>query len=353
MRCQNVKLFLREPLAQINRLDKMLHIGNLKLKNCLIMAPMAGITNLPFRRIAKRLGAGLVTTEMVSAMGLVMGKKKTHAYLTSHPDEMPLAVQLFGSEPEVMAAAAQIVVDAGAHLIDINMGCPAKKVVKTGAGGALLRNPKRIKAVLSAVRGVCPVPLTVKIRTGWSPTQADAEEIALLAEDCGADAVTVHPRFVTQGFSGQAAWPIISKVKKRVKIPVIGNGDVSSPALAKKMKEQTKCDGVMIGRAAVGNPWIFKHILELENGHQIRQPPLSERRSIVLEHFRLLSLLMGESRAAKNMRGLLLSYTKGLPLSRRFRSNFTSINDIGTLISALDHYFSALEDQFSLEDTRT
>ena len=331
----------------------MLHIGNLKLKNCLIMAPMAGITNLPFRRIAKRLGAGLVTTEMVSAMGLVRGKKKTHAYLTSHPDEMPLAVQLFGSEPDVMAAAAQIVVDAGAHLIDINMGCPARKVVKTGAGGALLRNLHNIEEIISSVRKVCSVPLTVKIRTGWSPTHASAHEIALLAEDCGADAVTVHPRFVTQGFSGHADWTIISKVKERVKIPVIGNGDVTNPLLGAKMKAQTGCDGVMIGRAAVGNPWIFKQILALENGLSVQPPSLDERRALILEHFRHLSMEIGENRAAKNMRGLLLSYTKGLPLSRRFRGNFTSINDIGTLISALDHYFSALEDQFSLEDTKT
>ncbi len=309
------------------------------------MAPMSGITNLPFRLIVKRLGAGLVTTEMISAMGLALGKKKTFDYLKSHPDEGPLAVQLFGSTPGPMAAAAEIAVEAGADIVDINMGCPARKVVKTGAGGALLRAPQNAKEIVSAVRRVCPVPLTVKIRTGWSPNQPVASEISRLIEDCGADAITVHPRFVTQGFTGNADWAIISKVKELLKIPVIGNGDVSNPSLAIKMKTQTGCDGVMIGRGAVGNPWIFKQILELENGLAVRQPPLPERRALIIEHFRLLSLLMGENRAAKNMRGLLLQYTKGLPQSRRFRETFTSIKDIDTLISALDHYFASLKER--------
>jgi len=332
----------------------MLKIGNLKLKNGLIMAPMSGTTNLPFRLIVKRQGAGLVTSEMVSAMGLVLGKKKTLDYLKSHPAESPLAIQLFGSKADIMAAAAEIAVEAGAAILDLNMGCPAKKVVKTGAGGALLRDLQKIKEIISSVRKTCPVPLTVKIRTGWSHTQGTptAEEIALLAEDCGADAVTVHPRFVSQGFSGHADWTIISKVKERLHIPVIGNGDVLTPVLAKKMKDQTCCDGVMIGRAAVENPWIVRQILEMERGEAVQQPSLTERRAVILEHFRLLSLLKGEIRAAKNMRGLLLAYTKGLPHSRRFRSTFTSINDIETLVSALDLYFAALEDRLLPEDKK-
>jgi nifR3 family TIM-barrel protein len=290
---------------------------------------------------------------MVSAMGLVLGKKKTHDYLKSHPAEKPLAIQIFGSKADIMAAAAEIAVEAGAAIIDLNMGCPAKKVVKTGAGGALLRDLQKIKEIVSSVRKTCPVPLTVKIRTGWSPTEGTAaEEIALLAEDCGADAVTVHPRFVSQGFSGHADWTIISKVKGRLSIPVIGNGDIVNPVLAKKIKHQTCCDGVMIGRAAVENPWIFKQILAFERGEAVRQPLLNERRAVILEHFRLLSLLKGEIRAAKNMRGLLLAYTKGLPHSRRFRSTFTSINDIETLISALDRYFSALENRLIPEDKK-
>jgi len=329
----------------------MLQIGNLKLQNGLIMAPMSGITNLPFRLIVKKLGAGLVTSEMISAMGLVMGKKKTCEYLKSHPAESPLAVQIFGSRPDVMAAAAEIAVDAGAGILDLNMGCPAKKVLKTGAGGALLRDVQNIREIVTSVRKRCPIPLTVKIRTGWSSTQAAAGEIALLLEDCGADAVTVHPRFVTQGFSGHADWKVISEVKERVKIPVIGNGDITSPELARKMKDETGCDGVMIGRAAVGNPWIFKQILEMESGKALSRTPLLERRALIQEHFRLLAFQKGEISAAKKMRGLLLAYTKGLPGSRHFRSTFTGITDLVTLTSALESYFSTLEERWPLEDT--
>jgi len=316
------------------------------------MAPLAGITNLPFRRIVKQLGPGLVTTEMVSAMGLAMGGEKTLRFLKSHPDEKPLSIQIFGARPEAMATAAKIAVDAGADIVDINMGCPARKVVKTGAGGALLRNLHTIEEILSEVRKSCSVPMTVKIRSGWSPNHATSVDIALLAQNCGADAVTVHPRFVTQGFSGHADWTIIAKVKEKLNIPVIGNGDVTTPHLALEMKARTGCDGVMIGRAAVGNPWIFKQILALENGLSVHQPTLSERRELILEHFRYLSTEIGEDRAAKNMRGLLLSYTKGLPRSKHFRNTFTSISDIDTLISALDTYFSSLE-PLVLEETGT
>jgi tRNA-dihydrouridine synthase B len=323
----------------------MLQIGTLKLKNWLILAPMAGITSLPFRLIVKKMGAALVTTEMISAEGLIRGQKTTLRYLKSHPDEKPLSVQIFGSDPEIMARAAEIGVQAGTDIVDINMGCPVKKVFKTGAGGALLCSPLRIKEVVSAVRQSCQVPVTVKIRAGWSADKSVAVETARLIEDCGADAITIHPRFVKQGFSGKADWNIIADVKAQLKIPVIGNGDVITPSLAIQMKGQTGCDGVMIGRAAIGNPWIFEQILDMEGGHAIRQPGLRERRTVIMEHFRLLSVSIGEYRAAKTMRGLLLWYTKGLPHSSRFRGLITRIKDWSTLISALDQYFSTLEDE--------
>jgi len=322
----------------------MLQIGALELENWLVMAPMAGITNLPFRLTVKGLGAGLVTTEMISAMGLTGGKQKTFGYLKSHPAEKPLAAQLFGSRSDVIARAAQMVVESGADIVDINMGCPAKKVVRTGAGASLLRDVKKVAEIVTAVRSRCPVPLTAKIRAGWSPDQTVAREIAHVIEDCGADAITIHPRFASQGFSGHADWALIGEVKDRARIPVIGNGDVLKPSHALKMKTETGCDGVMIGRGAVGNPWIFKQILDLDQGLPVSNPRLSERRSLILEHGRLLSQSIGEQRAARAMRGLLLHYTKGLPHSCRFRGRITQIKDLESLIATLDHYFSTLKD---------
>jgi nifR3 family TIM-barrel protein len=293
--------------------------------------------------MVKKLGVGLVTSEMVSAMGLVTGKKKSLDYLKNHPSEKPLAVQIFGSSSQAMAVAAQVVVDAGANLVDINMGCPVKKVAKTGAGAALLRDIKRVADIVSSVRLACHVPLTVKIRAGWSPENPVACEVARVIEDCGADAITVHPRFATQGYSVPADWRLIGRVKEHVKIPVIGNGDIFEPAHAFKMRETTGCDGVMIGRGAIGNPWIFKQITCSEQGLPIPKPDLSDRRAFIMEHFQALSDLLGEHKAARSMRGLLLRYTKGLPHSSRFRGNINKVKDLGSLISTMDGYFSTLE----------
>ena len=322
----------------------MLQIGALKLKNWLVMAPMAGITNLPFRIIAKRLGAGLVFTEMISAAGLAQAQKRTYRYLKSHPEERPLAVQIFGHKPDVMAAAAGIVVEAGADVVDINMGCPAKKVVKSGAGGALLQEPRKIKEMVSNLRRVCTVPLTVKIRAGWSADQPAFPEIVRIIEGEGADAITVHPRFVTQRFSGQADWDLIRRVKETLKIPVLGNGDVFNPGHALDMRNQTGCDGVMIARGAVGNPWIFQQVLCLDRGAEACAPRLDERRSLIMEHFQLLAGEIGEPKAALAMRGLLLKYTRGLPHSTRFRGKMTRIMDLASLVRTTDHYFSLLQE---------
>lgn len=320
-----------------------MQIGNLQLSNDLVMAPMAGYTNLPFRLMVKKLGAGLVTTEMVSAMGLLMGQRKTLGYLRSDGSERPVAVQIFGSKPEVMARAAQIAAEEGADLVDINMGCPVKKVVKTGAGAALLREPERVGRIVRAVRLASPLPLTVKIRAGWSPREPVACEIARIAEDSGADAVTVHGRFATEGYSKPAEWSWIARVKERVGIPVIGNGDVFDPQSALEMKRLTGCDGVMIGRGALGNPWLFKQILHLEQGLPCSPPGLSERRSMIVDHFSFLSQSMGEGRAALAMRGLLLLYTKGLRDSSRFRERVTKVRDAASLATEIDHYFSSME----------
>jgi tRNA-dihydrouridine synthase B len=319
-------------------------IGPLQLKNWLLMAPMSGITNLPFRLLVKGLGAGLVCTGLVSAVGLSFKNKGSLVLLRSHPEEKPLAVQIFGAKPQTMARAAQIAMESGADLVDINMGCPVKKVTKTGAGAALLRDLHNLEKVVSAVRQACHLPLTVKIRTGWSPDEPVACEVARILEGCGADAITLHARFVTQKYSGHADWDMIGRVKAQAKIPLVGNGDVHTPFDALKMRTQTGCDGVMIGRAAVGNPWIFKQILQLEKGEQVKNPSLSERKSLIMKHFALLSDFVGEHRAALPMRGLLLRYTKGLPHSSRFREKITKIKDLESMISVLDGYFTTLED---------
>jgi len=320
----------------------MLQIGTLKIENGLVMAPMAGYTHLPFRLLIKRLGAGLVMTEMVSAMGLAMGQRKTLGYLRTHRDEKPLGVQIFGADPAAMARAGVIAAEAGADLIDINMGCPVKKVVKTGAGAALLRDLKKMAAVVSRVRRECRLPLTVKIRPGWSPKEQVVNETARVIEDCGADAVTVHARFASHGFSVPAEWAWIARVKEQVNIPVIGNGDVVDPEGAVEMKGRTGCDGVMIGRGAVRNPWLFQQIMAFQRGKDPRDPSLSERKALILEHFRLLSETLGEKKASLAMRGLLLSYTKGLPHSSRFRDLVTKIKGSDALFETVDEYFSSL-----------
>ncbi len=323
----------------------MLKIGNIELENGLVLAPMAGITNLPFRLLIKKMGAGLVCSEMVSSMGLSLNQKKTMEYLKSDPGEKPFAVQIFGAKPDIMAKAAQLVIENGADAVDINMGCPVKKVTKTGAGAALLKDIKTAEKIVSSVRMVCTVPLTVKIRSGWSGDSIVACDIAKVIEGCGADAVTIHPRTALQGYAGSADWKIISKVKESVGIPVIGNGDIRHARDSVDMMEQTGCDGVMIGRAAAKNPWIFRQVIELRNGNKVREPGLSERRTLIMEHYGYLSKSMGDRRAIFCMRGLLLRYTKGLPGSSRFREKFSRIKDIKSLVTAMDGYFNILEEK--------
>ena len=321
----------------------MLKIGDLELENPLILAPMAGITNLPFRLLARRYGAAMAMTEMVSSFGLVRRRPRTLKYLISRPEESPLGVQMFGQDPGVMADAASMAVDFGADLVDINMGCPAKKVVKTGAGGALLRDLEKAARVIHATRKAVSAPLTVKLRAGWSEADCIAPRAARLAQDLGADAVTIHGRYVSQGFSGRADWNVILEAKKTVTIPVIGNGDVFSATDAVSMLQATGCDGVMIARGAIGNPWIFAQVLRLLHGLPAKAPSLAERKSVAAEHAQLLCGLEGEVRAAKKMRGLLLWYTKGLPYSTQFREGISRIIDEETLLSSLDEFFSLLE----------
>jgi len=327
----------------------MLKIGTLHLKNWLIMAPMSGKTNLPFRLIVKKMGAGLVITEMISAVGLSRGQAKTHAYLDSHPAERPVAAQLFGSEPDVMAVSARIVGEKVMDIIDINMGCPVKKVIKTGSGAVLMRNPKKVAKIITAVRQSTSLPLTVKIRAGWSPEEANALEIARIIEDSGADGISIHPRFASQGFSGKAEWTLIARIKKALKIPVIGNGDITEPSLALKMRSETSCDGVMIGRAALTNPWIFKQILEMEEKGAFDNPDLDDRHHIIMEHYSLLIKYLGENKATNIMRGLLLLYTKRLPSRRFLKGLISQIDGRDKLVSIVNEYFGYIREGMASE----
>ena len=264
------------------------------------MAPMSGITNLPFRLIVKRLGAGLVTTEMISAMGLIRNHEKTFRYLQSSQEEKPLSVQIFGYDPHVMAEATEMVVDTCADIVDINMGCPVKKIVKTGAGAALMNKPQTAAAIVSSIRKAVDIPVTVKIRAGWSQNSESggiptAVEVAKLMEDAGADSIVVHPRTRTQGFSGQAAWSIIGEVASALTIPVIGNGDIRSGKDAVCMLDETGCDAVMIGRAAIGAPWIFRDIAAALTGKETPAPPTTDEiYSCAQKHLGLMIEHIGE-----------------------------------------------------------
>ena len=307
-------------------------IGAVTLKNKAILAPLAGITNLPFRRLAKKAGCALVCSEMISAHGLVNSSKRTRKMLDSLPEEKPLSVQIFGSQPDIMAEAARVVESSGADIIDINFGCSVRKIIKTGSGVALMKAPEIAETVIKAVRKVVRIPLTIKLRTGWNPTGNQAFEISQIAEACGVDAITIHPRTAKQGFSGHSNWAIIAKLKQQVNVPVIGNGDIFSADDAIAMLEQTNCDAVMIGRRAIGNPWIFSHVLARMRGETEPAVDLEKRFEIMTEYMQESVKYFGEEIACRMMRSRLCWFAKGLRNSSQFRK---SINHISTEAEAL------------------
>jgi tRNA-dihydrouridine synthase B len=321
-----------------------LNIGRLPLKNNVFLAPMAGITDLPFRTIVRSFGCGLAFTEMVSGSGLVRRTEKTFRYLSSSPEDRPLGVQLFGYDPDTLAAAARIAEEGGADLLDVNMGCPVKKVARTGSGASLMRDPERVAAILRAVRKASILPLTVKIRAGWNARLINALEIGRIAEDCGVDAVTLHPRTADQGFGGRSDWGLIAALKERLRVPVIGSGDVRSPEDADRMFRETGCDGVMVGRGALGNPWLIGNILLHLSGSGFSVPSLSAREGIIRRHLTLAIDFYGEKIGARDFRKHLLWYTKGLRDGARFRQAAGCISDWDSAWEALRNYFRHLEE---------
>lgn len=321
-------------------------IGTLELAGNVFLAPMAGITNLPFRTIARGFGCHLAFTEMISAMGLIQGTVKSYRYLDSDPEDRPLGVQLFGTDPAVMAEAARIVESRGADLIDINMGCPVRKVVRSGAGAALMKTPEKIRDILCAVRPAIRVPLTIKIRSGWSGSSLNAPEIAAMAQDLGVDAVIVHARTADQGFSGKADWEMIGRVQKKLTIPLIGNGDIRRGTDALQMKGVSGCDGFMVGRGALGHPWLFREIIATLAEQDVPPPPaLRERREIIDAHLDKEVTYMGEKAGYCSFRKHLLWYTKGLRGGARFRHVASSLTSAEQMWEAFDT-FLAEEDKY-------
>lgn len=314
-------------------------IGRLELKNPIFLAPMAGITDLPFRTVVRSFGCGLAWTEMVSAIGLVRKADKTLRYLASSPSDRPLGVQIFGNDPETLAEAARIAEGQGADVIDVNMGCPVKKVTKTGAGAALMTNPALAAAIMQAIRKATSLPFTVKIRSGWSARRTNALEIGKIAEESGCDAVTLHARTADQGYSGRADWTLIAKLKGHIRIPVIGSGDIRKPEDAARMFQETGCDGAMIGRGALGNPWLIGEVISFMQENPIHEPTLAEREAVIMRHLDMSAAFYGERAGVRDFRKHLLWYTKGLKGGARFREAAGQITDRETTIAAMRNYF--------------
>lgn len=320
---------------------KKLQIGNVVLDNNLILAPMAGVTDLPFRLLCREHGAGLVCMEMISAKAIYFRNKNTQELMEIHPDETPVSLQLFGSDPDIISEMAKQIEDRPFSILDINMGCPVPKVVNNGEGSALMKNPKLVEKIVSKTVKAIHKPVTVKIRKGFNDSMVNALEIAKIAEGSGAAAVAVHGRTREQYYAGKADWDIIAKVKESVTIPVIGNGDVTDGPSAKAMLEQTGCDGIMVGRAVRGNPWIFEQITNfLETGREQARRPAAEVQDTILRHARMELQIKGEYTAVREMRKHIGWYTAGYPNSAALRRKVNEMESFKELEQAVKSIFS-------------
>lgn len=314
-----------------------LRIGNTVLENNVILAPMAGVTDLPFRVLCREQGAGCVVTEMVSAKAVLYNNKNTRELLQIDPAERPAAVQLFGSEPDIMAEIAARLEEGPYDYIDVNMGCPVPKIVNNGEGSALMKNPERAKEVLTAMVKAVKKPVTVKFRKGFNDLSVNAVEFAKMAESCGVAAVAVHGRTREQYYSGKADWDIIRQVKEAVRIPVIGNGDIFTPEDAGRMLKETGCDGIMVARGAKGNPWLFGRINHyLDTGEVLPGPSMAEIKAMILRHGRMLVQFKGEGVAMREMRGHMAWYTKGMPHSATLRNEINQVETLERFVELLD-----------------
>lgn len=315
-------------------------IGNIVLDSNIVLAPMAGVTDLPFRLLCKEQGAGLICTEMVSAKAISFHNKNTVALLETAQQERPVSLQLFGSDPDIISEMAAYIEERPFDILDINMGCPVPKVAGNGEGSALMKNPKLVEAIITKTSRAIKKPVTVKIRKGFTQDSVNAVEIAKIAEASGAAAVAVHGRTREQYYSGTADWDIIRQVKEAVKIPVIGNGDIDSPQKAKQMLDETGCDGVMIGRAVRGNPWLFRQIRTyLETGELIEKPKQEEVRAMMLRHAKMQIEYKGDYVGMREMRKHISWYTAGYPNSARLRGAINAVETYEELEELLQERF--------------
>lgn len=316
---------------------RQLRIGNVTLENTYILGPMAGVTDLPFRLLCKEQGAGLLCMEMVSAKAILYNNKNTETLLEIHPDEQPVSLQFFGSDPQIMSEMAKRVEERPFDIMDINMGCPVPKVVKNGEGSALMKNPKLAHEIISAMVKAIRKPVTVKIRKGFDDNCINAVEMAKIAEDAGAAAIAVHGRTREQYYSGKADWEIIRQVKEAVSIPVIGNGDVDSAKKAEALVKATGCDGIMIGRAVRGNPWIFRELNHyFTTGEVLSKPSWEEIREMILRHARMQIELKGEFTGIREMRKHIAWYTSGMKHSAGLRRDSNLVSSYEELEKLLD-----------------
>ena len=322
-----------------------LQIDHIALDNPVLLAPMSGVSDMPFRRLVKGFGAGLVISEMIASRAMIYASKKTMKMATNCAEEHPMAVQLAGCEPEVMAEAARLNEDRGAAIIDINMGCPAKKVTNHQAGSALMREEKLAADIIAAVVNAVKLPVTLKMRTGWDDNSRNAPKLAIIAEETGVKMISVHGRTRCQFYNGDADWSFIRRVKEAVSVPVIGNGDVVSEENARDLLAASGADGVMVGRGTYGRPWFLNQVRHfLATGQKLLDPPLQQQMAVVLNHYEEILAHYGTQRGVRIARKHLAWYSKGLPNSAEFRARVNNLDDPEAVRQAISaFYLPALE----------